>query len=72
MKLENMFFEYKYVDATGSAFEISSKSTVNSETEKYAKKYAKKVIADCRATGKTVSVNLYLSVPENAMQRGIP
>ena len=38
MKFENMFFEFKYVNVTGNAFEISSKSKVNSETEKYAKK----------------------------------
>lgn len=64
MKLENMFFEFKYVNAIGDAFEISSKSKVNSETEKYAKKYAEKVVEDCSEEGKSVSLNLYLSVPE--------
>lgn len=64
MKIENMFFEFKYVNATGAAFEISSKSKVNSETDKYAKKYAENVITGCHKEGKYVRVNLSLSVPE--------
>lgn len=69
MKLENMFFEFKYVNATGDAFELSSKSEINSETEKYAKKYAEKVVAGCSEEGKTVSINLCLSVPEEVRKK---
>jgi len=69
MKLENMFFEVRYVDAEGEAFEISSKSQINSETDKYAKKYAEKVISGCSSDGELVSVNLNLSVPESIREK---
>ena len=69
MKLENMFFEVKYADVSGESFVISSESKVNSETDKYAKKYAKKVIAGCSSDGRAVSINLHLSIPEKIQTR---
>ena len=59
----------KYADVSGESFVISSESKVNSETDKYAKKYAKKVIAGCPSDGRTVSINLHLSIPEKIQTR---
>lgn len=63
MKLENMFFEFKYVNISGEVFGISPKSKIASETEKYAKRYAEKVISECRGD-KAVSISLNLNIPE--------
>lgn len=69
MKLENMFFEFRYIEAEGEAFEISSKSKINSETEKYAKKYTEKVVYGCADGGRVVNINLRLSVPEGIKEK---
>ena len=69
MKLENMFFEVRYIETTGKVFGISSKSKINSETDKYAKKYAENVVSGCATDGEAVNVNLYLSVPESIRKR---
>ena len=69
MKLENMFFEFKYVNAEGSCFHVSSRSRVYSETEKYPKAYVENVIAGCPEEGRSMDIRLYLSVPESIREK---
>lgn len=64
MKLENMFFEYEYICATGEKFTISRNIKISSESDKYACEYAKKVVSQLDENGKAITLNLILSIPD--------
>lgn len=58
-----MFFEFRYLKTEGTQFEISPQSEIISETDKYAKKYAEKVLSTCSGERK-MNITLSLSIPE--------
>lgn len=63
MKLDNMFFEFRYVKTYGEKFQISTSSKVFSDKECYAFDYAKNTVAD--ATGDTkANIFLKLGIPD--------
>ena len=61
-KMENMFFEFAYVRASGEVFSVSSQSPVQGR-ECYALRYAQSVIAGCGDTGRKMAVALELGIP---------
>ena len=61
-KMENMFFEFAYVRASGEVFSVSSQSSVQGR-ECYALRYAQSVIAGCGDTGRKMTVTLELGIP---------
>ncbi len=69
MKLEGMFFEFRYTDARGESFSLSSSSEIISEEENYAAKYARKVISKCNKDGKKVSVYLKKGFPDDLKEQ---
>ena len=64
MKIENMFFEFRFVEYYGDKFEISNSSAVVAEKDCYALKYAKNTLANASGN-KTVKVSLITGIPQN-------
>ena len=68
MKIENMFFEFRFVEYYGDKFEISNSSAVVAEKDCYALKYAKNTLANASGN-KTVKVSLITGIPQNLADR---
>ena len=64
-KMENMFFEYRYVYMRGDKFCISRDSEVVSETECYAAEYAKKVLYECPSDGRKIRIKMNLGISDD-------
>lgn len=66
-KLKNMFFEYNYINTKedDSSFKIGNDSTVVSELDCYAVKYAQKAVSKCFDNGKKIVVKLSLGVSDD-------
>ena len=64
-KIENMFFEYRYVYMRGDKFCISRDSEVVSETECYAAEYAKKVLCECPSDGRKIRIKMNLGISDD-------
>lgn len=64
-KIENMFFEYRYVYMRGDKFCISRDSEVVSETECYAAEYAKKVLYECPSDGRKIRIKMNLGISDD-------
>ena len=63
-KMENMFFEFRYVKPSGNPFCISQDSAVVSDTECYASEYVKVVLKECGFAGKKMKIRLVVGMPE--------
>ncbi len=63
-KMENMFFEYRYVKTFGTPFCVSCNSEIASEAECYAAEYAKKVLSECTEDGRKMRIKLSLGIPD--------
>ncbi|MBE6910893.1 MAG: beta-N-acetylhexosaminidase [Ruminococcaceae bacterium] len=63
-KMENMFFEFRYVKTFGTPFCISCDSKIASEVECYAEEYAKTVLSECSSDGKTLNIKLKLGISD--------
>ena len=64
-KMENMFFEYRYVKTFGTPFYVSCNSEIASEAECYAVEYAKKVLSECPSDGRKIRIKLNLGVSDD-------
>ncbi len=63
-QINDMFFEYRYVDICGNPFCISSDSVVVSGADNYAFEYAKKVLSRSGKDGSVMKVNIIGEMPE--------
>ncbi len=63
-QINDMFFEYRYVDICGNPFCISSDSVVVSGADNYAFEYVKKVLSKSGKDGSVMKVNIIGEMPE--------
>lgn len=64
-----MFFEYNYYESFGEAFFLSGKTTVNSDVDCYAKRYAQRVVDKCGDNGTECTINLVVGSDETIKSR---
>lgn len=63
-KMDNMFFEYVFVEGKGETFDISSGSKVIAAPEGYAKAYAEQVIENLSTEGKAMEISLSIGITD--------
>lgn len=68
-KLNNMFFDFRYVKTAGDPFQISSLSEVVSETAGYAYRYAVDTIKNQACGGRRMKIELFLSFPAELIKQ---
>ena len=65
MKIDGMFFEYRYYEKKGEPFALSSDSKIAySETDAFARRHVEETLASLKKEGKAMEISLYLSIPE--------
>ena len=65
MKIDGMFFEYRYYEKKGEPFALSSDSKIAySETDAFARRHVEETLASLKKEGKALEISLYLSIPE--------
>ena len=63
-RMENMFFEFRYVKIFGTPFCVSCDSEIASEVECYAEEYTKMVLSECNSDGKKLHIKLKLGISD--------